>query len=608
LSFQGEVGDEYRIEAASDPAIPGNWELLLGLNLTNELHDWFDNASPRLDKRFYRAVRLPNPLPPVAAEDFRLSDHEGRSHSLFYHTDARAVVLIFTGANANSVDGRVQTLNSLRNRFTSRGVLFWLLASSSPTNRAALAAAAATLGITLPILEDEGNLVAGAYQAESVTEAVAIDANTWEIFYRGAIDDRPTGERLPTTQDYLEKALENFLANQTVSPHRTRAEGVLLEFPVPRPISYAQEVAPILENRCVRCHSLGNIAPWAITNYASIQAQTASIKTEILANRMPPWHADPAHGTFANDFSLRPAEKATLIAWIDQGAPKGEGGDPLTQVHPPPPDWPLGTPTTVLSIPKQNIPATGVVDYRYINVTTSFATDVWLQAAVVRPGNRKVVHHCLVYFGSTSLFMGIDGFFAGYVPGYDPVMYPPGTGKFIPKGTVLRFQMHYTTTGQPETDQTQLGLYVMQNKPAYELQTRSTFDILFSLGLTSIPPRHPDYEMTAEYEFSSDVLLYEMSPHMHLRGSRFKYEVIYPDATRETVLSVPHYSFDWQTLYRFAEPKRLPAGSRLFLTAAWDNSPQNPHNPDPSKAVRFGEQTFNEMFIGYFNFAELPKP
>jgi len=211
------------------------------------------------------------------------------------------------------------------------------------------------------------------------------------------------------------------------------------------------------------------------------------------------------------------------------------------------------------------------------------------------------VHHSLVFQGTGGL-SGLDGFFAGYVPGYDAVAFPPATGKLLPRGTVLRFQMHYVTTGQPETDQTELGLYVAPAPPTYALQTKSAFNVFFS-----VPPGAPDYEATAQYgPFNRNILLYEMSPHMHLRGSRFRYEALYQDGRRETLLSVPHYIFHWQALYRFTTPKFLPVGTRILCTGAWDNTAQNPHNPDPTATIAFGEQTYEEMFIGYMNFAELP--
>jgi hypothetical protein len=239
---------------------------------------------------------------------------------------------------------------------------------------------------------------------------------------------------------------------------------------------------------------------------------------------------------------------------------------------------------------------------------------VWLRAAVVKPGNIQVVHHVLVFDGQT--FAGLAGFFSGYVPGTDAAQFPPGTGKLLRRGQVLEFQMHYITIGTPQTDQTQIALYVSPAPPTYPLQTRSAFDIAFS-----IPANNPDFRREAFHPSSgtlaTNILIYEMSPHMHLRGSHFKYELIYPNGSTEVLLSVPHYVFHWQTLYRLTTPKYVPKGSRIKCTAGWDNTPQNAHLMEeyyatddtrflPSRNVGFGEQSYDEMFIGYLNYAEVP--
>ena len=212
-----------------------------------------------------------------------------------------------------------------------------------------------------------------------------------------------------------------------------------------------------------------------------------------------------------------------------------------------------------------------------------------------------MVHHSLVFLGGgNSTLGGLSGYFAGYVPGLDPVLFPAGTGKLLPKGTQLTFQMHYISIGTPETDETELGLYFLPSAPARKLQTLAAFDLFFG-----IPPGASDHTTTASARFTKSSLLYEVSPHQHLRGKWFKYELQLPNGTRKLLINIPRYVFSWQRLYRFAEPIAVPAGSRIYCTGAWDNSPQNLDNPDPSSLVTFGEQTFNEMFIGYYNFSEL---
>ncbi|PYI89591.1 MAG: alkyl hydroperoxide reductase [Verrucomicrobia bacterium] len=464
----------------------------------------------------------------------------------------------------------------------------------------------------MPILHDDAQIVARDFGATMTPEAVCINAADMSIFYRGSIDDRMDAGTNAMTQPYLASALENFSAGRMVSPSQTLSRGCAIGYnPVP-PVSYSTDIAPLIQNKCVRCHSPGNIAPWAITNYSVIQARAYQIKQEVLAARMPPWHADPLYLAITNDLSLSPDQKATLLRWINDGAPRGAGPDPLAAVTTStnyPFAWPpeLGQPDYIVTIPSQSIPATGKVSYKYPSVQVPIPSNTWLRAAIVKPGNTKVVHHCLVFQGTLfdviSAGGGLNGFFAGYVPGYSAVEFPTGTGKKLPANSPVTFQMHYITIGTPQTDQTQLGLYFMKSPPPLELQTKAAFTLDLQL-----PPGAPEYEREASFTPSStqDVWLYEMSPHMHLRGSRFKFEALYPDGGSEVLLSVPHYVFHWQSLYRLAQPKRLPAGTVIRCRGAFDNSQQNLENPNPNAAVTFGEQTDDEMFIGYANFGIIP--
>ncbi|MFM8337688.1 MAG: immunoglobulin domain-containing protein, partial [Opitutaceae bacterium] len=273
--------------------------------------------------------------------------------------------------------------------------------------------------------------------------------------------------------------------------------------------------------------------------------------------------------------------------------------------------WPLGQPDLVLTIPRQSIPATGKIDYAYLTVAVPVDRERWLKAAVVRPGNPKIVHHALVFEGTLFDVLaaagGQGGFFAGYVPGLAQTWYPAGSGKRVRKDSALTFQMHYTTTGTAETDETQIGLYFTDTAPSRELQTRSAYSPIIPINTISIPARTREYQREASFTPSAtrDVLLYELSPHMHYRGKWFRYDALYPDGTSETLLNVPQYDFNWQSGYRLTEPKRLPAGTQIRVRGAFDNSPQNPFNPNPNVVVRGGDQTDDEMFIGYINYAEL---
>ena len=636
IGLAGQVGSTYTLESAPSPSAT-NWDLLITSPMTNSLQNWFDASSIISPKRFYRAFKLPTP-PDDSGTDFRLLDQLGRSRWLFYNLQnpsVPAVVLIFTGNGCQKIQEMMPVIKALTNRFSPQGISFWLIDSNQQDDRSNILAEATSLGISNnpSVLHDAAGLVGRAYNPTTTPEAVAVSMNDLSIFYRGAIDDRLASNAVSTTQYYLSNALVNFLAGATIAPIRSRPAGCNIN---PRPaftnISYSTDIAPLLQNKCVRCHSPGNIAPWSMTNFAIVHAYAPLMKQELMAGRMPPWKADPYYGSFTNDFSLKPDEAQKLVQWITEGASKTAGEpDPLagapTQTNYPF-AWPasLGQPNSILTIPLQNVAASGVLSYRYINVTNT-AGNVWLRAAVARPSNIQVVHHCLVFDG-TSTGMGLDGFFSGYVPGADATAFPAGTGKYLTNGQVLQFQMHYITIGSAQTDQTQLGLYTMASPPTYPLQTKSAYNVLFSIpananGYESLAkfPSPPIFDQTANPVLTTNILLYEMSPHMHLRGGHFKYEVIYPAGhvpATEVLLSVPSYSFQWQSLFRLTQPKYIPKGSRILCTAGWDNTSQNVDlmqayanaggdpNYAPSRTVGFGEQTYDEMFIGYLDYAEVP--
>lgn len=621
INVQGETNRDYTLFALDLSST--NWDFLASLHLTGSNQTWFDAASGFMPNRFYRAVKLDSEILPDFAEDFRLIDHLGVSHSLYYFQNdpnTKAIVLIFTGNGCTDVQQLIPTINALTN-YSAQGIVTWMIDANAADNRSNIVAEATALGIALPILHDRAQLVAHAYHAASTPEVICIDKSTWSVFYRGAIDDRMAAIPGPYTQFYLTNALSHFLANQPVTPWQTVAKGCGITFsPVPTP-SYSTDIAPLLLNKCVRCHSPGNLAPFAMTNYATVQSPKAEkIRGEILAGRMPPWHADPFYQSFTNDTSLTPAEAAMLVQWVDNGSPRGAGPDPLTNTPPPldyPFAWPslLGTPSNIITLPNQSIPATGTIAYQYVDYTYTGPT-VWLRAAVALPGTVGVVHHILAYQ------KGVDNtlysFLTGYAPGSLLGAFPDNTGKLLTNGTVLEFQMHYIATGTPTNDVSRLGLYTMPVAPTYTLIQSS------SPGAFQVPPNTTDYQAVADSPaFATKIRVYEFSPHLHTRGSRFKYEAIYPTGhvpASEVLLSVPHYVFHWQTAYRLAQPKDLPAGTKIRCTAGWDNSVQNdelmelftdPDNPnnfryDPNLTINFGQQTWDEMFIGYFNYAVIP--
>ena len=568
------------------------------------------------DLRAFAAAETPGgPGPGDLVPNFRLTDHRGATRELHYDSTVRAVVLVFTGTGSPRALQTSASLRALRARYPANEVIIWQIDSSAAVTAAALAAEQALFNNELPVLRDEAQLVASELGVTRQTEAFVLSPGPGSVIqYRGPLDNGDPASLSPATENHVMAALDAVLAGR--APARSRitmpATAPRIELPPAPSISYALDIAPIVQRRCIECHSPGNIAPHSYTRFEDLASRANSIRASLLTRRMAPWHADAEYGTWSNEVALTPAESATHHAWAKAGAPRGAGADPIAAAIPTPAaTWPLGQPDLVLTIPRQSIPATGKVDYVYITLAVPIDRERWLRAAVVRPGNPKVVHHSLVFEGTLFDVLaaagGQGGFFAGYVPGLAQTWYPPGTGKRLRRDAALTLQMHYTPTGAPETDETQVGLYFTDTAPARELQTRSAYSPIIPINTIAIPARAREYLREASFTPSAtrDVLLYELSPHMHYRGKWFRYEATYPDGTTETLLNVPQYDFNWQSGYRLAEPKRLPAGTVIRVRGSFDNSPLNPFNPNPNVIVRGGDQTDDEMFIGYLNYAEL---
>jgi hypothetical protein len=369
-------------------------------------------------------------------------------------------------------------------------------------------------------------------------------------------------------------------------------------------VTYCNQVVRIIQDRCQTCHHAGTAAPFSLLTYKDAVNWSDTIREVIVDKRMPPWHADPNYGHFSNDRRLTKDEQETFIAWLDSGMELGEKKD-LPPARTYADGWVIGKPDVVFELPEeQTLPAKGVVEYQYFETPTNFKEDVWLQAAEARPGNRAVVHHIIVFCKDPKSNgrggRGGDNFIVGTAPGDMPMILRPGMAKKIPAGSTLVWQMHYTPTGKVEKDRSQVGFIFYKEKepPKWNAQTRG-----ISEGGFVIPPGAGNHPVQSEWVVPRDTLLLSFSPHMHLRGKDFKYQAEYPDGRKEIVLSVPRYDFSWQTTYRVAEPMVLPKGTKLHCFAHFDNSAKNPANPDPKKEVRWGDQTWEEMMIGFVDYA-----
>lgn len=383
---------------------------------------------------------------------------------------------------------------------------------------------------------------------------------------------------------------------------RQSAVVIVICFPLAASPTFYRDVLPILQNRCQECHRAGEMAPMSLVTYQEVRPWAKSIREKVRTKTMPPWFADPCCGKFSNDRSLTPAEIATISNWVDSGA---VAGDPKTAPQPRKwnQTWNLGTPDAVFTMPEPfHVPASGALDYQRFVVSTGFRQDRWIQAVEVRPGARAVVHHVVVYIrepGETWLEGQTKAdILQVYAPGTAPERWPEGMGKLIPAGSDLIFEIHYTPNGKPAVDQTRAAVIFARTKPA-----RRVLTLQMSNDRFEIPPGDPDYRVSVWGTLPNDALLLGLFPHMHLRGKAFEFTRILENGQPDVLLRVPRYNFYWQLSYRLQTPLPLKKGTRLVWTAWYDNSPNNPRNPDPSAEVHYGEQSDAEMMIGFFDVA-----
>jgi mono/diheme cytochrome c family protein/peroxiredoxin len=545
-------------------------------------------------------------------DNFRLLDHTGASHELYYLSDAKAVVLMVHGNGCGIVRQGVPALKEVRERYRGQGVEFLLLNSNLHDSRDAIAREASEFGIDFPVLVDDTQLIGESLDVTRTAEVLVIDPADWKLAYRGPIDDRLAyGARKPAARThYLVEALDSVLAGRRVAAARVEAMGCLVNFPERERresharISYPERIAPLLIEKCVACHREGGAGPWAMTGYDKVRGFAPMIREVVRTRRMPPWHADPHYGSFVGDRSLSNEQTRTLVHWVEAGAPRGDGPDPLSALDRTWSEWTLGKPDLVVEVPAYEVPAAGVVAYQYPYADNPLGRDVWIRAIEILPGDRSVVHHVLAgiddpHNGERQQIRGKIGELGGYAPGKNAAFYPPDTGILLRKEARFRFQMHYTPNGKPVRDVTRVGYYFHDKPPKHSLEMSMILD-----ASLEIPAHAKSHSQSLEQLFDKDVMLYSLLPHAHLRGKAAKFTAHYPDGRREILLSVPRYDFNWQPLYVLNPSKFIPAGTRIVLDMTWDNSSQNPANPDPNQIVRWGDQTWEEMNVGWFRFRE----
>lgn len=578
--------------------------------------------------------------------DFALIDHEGAFHHMAWYDDQKAIVLMPQAVGATDA-ASLESLQALRSKYEEQGVVFFLINPGLQTDRVAVGQDLNSLGVDLPVLMDDAQLVAEMLGLSHLDEAVVYDPSSFELLYRGPV------------QAGMDLAIQQLVEGNNADLVEIASFGTAIEYSntdAHANLSYEKDIAPIIAENCANCHREGGIAPFAMDSSLAVQGWSPMIREVVMTKRMPPGQVDNKVGhKMKNEMNLNDNEMQKLVRWVNAGSNVEGETDPLTALVWPDIKWSLGEPDLIVQIPPQTIPATGVVDYMEIPVDLGLEKDVWVRGSEVAPGAPAVLHHIIttvvppegapdfqqilmdILAGlpedkalsiRTKLFAAIAsgeqpdigeifreapeidvGAFlgggnsggasiAGYAPGNNVSLNPEGVGGLLKAGSTLNLQMHYTTSGKEQTDATEIGIYYY---PEGEVPRERMSGGVGNAFTIAIPAQAKDHEMELVTYVPEEAEIYSLMPHMHFRGKRMKFTAVYPDGTEELIVSIPAYSFNWQLAHELEEPLRVPAGTRIVAVGAFDNSSQNAYNPDANSEVKWGEQSWEEMFMGFYS-------
>jgi hypothetical protein len=547
--------------------------------------------------------------------DVEFQDVAGNRHRIGGLARPKGILVAATSTSCPLSRKYLPTLIQLAKRYSADGFGVLLVNPVATDKTEAIREAVAELGAHGVYVHDVQGELSRALQLTSTTDALLIDSAR-TVRYHGAVDDQygfgyAVAEPRKT---YLATAIAEYCQGQPIAITATEAPGCRLEVregparPA-TPVTYHNRISRIVQSRCVECHRDGGVAPFSLETRQDLASHAAMIATVVKRGTMPPWFASPAPGgepsPWLNDCRLTAADKEDLLAWLEGDRAEGDSADaPLPIQHAT--GWTIGKPDLVARFPAAlPIQATGVMRYQHVTVDLDLDEDKWVERIEIRPGAPQVVHHILVFArppqgtaaaGPRGPQDGIS-YWGIYVPGNSKQVYPKGFARKLPKGSQLVFQLHYTPNGTATEDLTQVGFVFAAREPEYEVKTASLVNAWFE-----IPPGADNHTDSAKVRLPADATVLGFLPHMHLRGKACRYEAISPDGKRETVLDIPRYDFNWQLLYRYAEPRTFKKGTTLKFLATFDNSAGNPANPDAKATVRWGEQTFDEMIVGYVEY------
>ena len=543
------------------------------------------------------------------------TDFQGKDWNWSELSGEKGTVVVFLGTQCPLAKLYTPRIEELSTKYAKSGMRFVAVDPNVQDSLAEMGAHARKHQLTIPFIKDPDQSLADLLGATRTPEVCVLDTNA-ELRYRGRIDDQfgiGYAKEKGTASELID-AIEAILSGREVPTALTAAPGCLIgrvhhkksDAATGVPITYAEHVAPVLQAHCVSCHREGDIGPMDLSTYEDAAAW-ADMIVEVTQNRtMPPWHATQDHAKFANDRTLSEQELSILEQWAAGGTESGDlqkVAKPIAATS----GWLLSKePDLVIPMSEEayRVPKEGTINYQYFRADVGNDKDLWVRGLEILPGARDVVHHVLVFVAPKGArkrdLGGARTFFAGYVPGTRAELMPSGYAKRIPANSELVFQVHYTPNGTATEDLSKLGLlFTDEQSVTHEVVTTSAVNLRFS-----IPPGAANHAVTATLpEKLPECELLSFSPHMHVRGKSFKYTIVYPGKRREVVLDIPHYDFNWQTEYRLASPIQVPAGTRMRCDATFDNSDGNLNNPDSKAWVSWGDQTYEEMMIGYFHYA-----
>jgi peroxiredoxin/mono/diheme cytochrome c family protein len=534
--------------------------------------------------------------------NFEFKDIRHAAHSLADLPKSKALVLAFTNADCPLVKRYFPVLKRLEQEYRERGVQFVAVNVGADDSIGEMASQAIEYDVPFHFVKDFTGDVARQLGVRRTPEVAVLDADR-QLRYRGRIDDqyRLGGLRAQATRPDLQAALDDLLAGREVAVPETPVEGCLITAAPAAPATgpaatYAEHVAPLMQKHCVECHRPGMTAPFPLTTYEHAAAHADTIAEVVREQRMPPWFASPAHGTFINRRGMTPQERATIGRWVAQGTPVGD--ETLLSPSAPPAnerEWLIGKPDLIVKSLEYEIPAEGDIPYRHAVLPHLFLADTWVQAVQIRSDNPRVLHHGNMAYVTLGEEFDETNLITGTVPGGEPMRVDEGIALRIPQGSVLALQLHFVSTGKPEKCRVSVGIKYARGVVQKRLRFKLLADYRFA-----IPPGAAAHPVAASQILECDAVGVGLFSHMHVRGKDMTFRAHRPQAEPETLLLIPNYNFDWQMPYRWEPGKvRFPKGTRLEAIAHYDNSALNPFNPDPTATVRNGPQTYHEMMNGY---------